>query len=112
MIFDIICDTIEITIGGSVDNCQNHLETRKERMKMRVTVCIGSSCHIKGSRQVVEQLQELITKNGLDDKVELGGTFCMGKCQQGVCVTIDDEIYSVTPETVEVFFENNIKAKI
>lgn len=79
---------------------------------MKVTVCIGSSCHIKGSRQVVEQLQYLIGENNLDDKVELGGTFCMGKCQQGVCVTIDGEFYSVTPETVETFFEENIKAKL
>ena len=79
---------------------------------MKVTVCIGSSCHIKGSRQVVEQLQYLISKNNLGDKVELGGTFCMGKCQQGVCVTVDDSFHSVTPETVEEFFENNIKAKV
>ena len=55
---------------------------------MKVTVCIGSSCHIKGSRQVVEQLQQLIADNGLKEKVDLGGTFCMGKCQQGVCVTL------------------------
>ena len=48
--------------------------------EMKITVCIGSSCHIKGSRQVVEQLQYLIAENKLDDKVELGGTFCMGKC--------------------------------
>ena len=67
---------------------------------MKITVCIGSSCHIKGSRQVVEQLQYLISENNLGDKVELGGTFCMGECQKGVCVTIDDEFYSVTPETV------------
>ena len=79
---------------------------------MKVTVCIGSSCHIKGSRQVVEQLQYLIGENNLGDKVELGGTFCMGQCQQGVCVTIDDTFYSVTPETVGEFFENNIKAKV
>ena len=46
---------------------------------LKITVCIGSSCHIKGSRQVVEQLQYLIAQNGLGDKVELGGTFCMGK---------------------------------
>ena len=77
---------------------------------MKVTVCIGSSCHIKGSRQVVEQLQYLIGENNLGDKVELGGTFCMGKCQQGVCVTVDDTFYSVTPENVEEFFEKNIKA--
>ena len=54
---------------------------------MKITVCIGSSCHIKGSRQVVSQLQYLISQNNLDDKVELGGTFCMGQCQKDVCVT-------------------------
>ena len=79
---------------------------------MKVTVCIGSSCHIKSSRQVVEQLQCLISENNLSDKVELGGTFCMGKCQQGVCVTVDGEFCSVTPDSVKEFFENNILAKV
>lgn len=79
---------------------------------MKVTVCIGSSCHIKGSRHVVEQLQYLIAQNNLGDKVELAGTFCMGNCQEGVCVSIDDRTYSVTPETVEDFFETEIKAKV
>ncbi len=79
---------------------------------MKITVCIGSSCHIKGARQVVEQLQKLIISNNLDDKVELGGTFCMGKCQQGVCVTVDDAFYSVTPESVEEFFNEEILKKV
>lgn len=75
---------------------------------MKITVCIGSSCHIKGSRQVVEQLQELISKNNLGDKVELGGTFCLGQCQKGVCVVIDEVVHSVTPDTVEEFFNANV----
>ena len=79
---------------------------------LKITVCIGSSCHIKGSRQVVEQLQYLIAENKLGDKVELGGTFCMGKCQQGVCVTVNDAFYSVKPETVEEFFAKEILAKV
>ena len=79
---------------------------------MKITVCIGSSCHIKGSRQVVTQLQQLIAQNNLGDKVELGGTFCMGNCQKGVCVTVDDKFYSVTPETVEEFFRQNVKEKV
>ena len=79
---------------------------------MKITVCIGSSCHIKGSRQVVEQLQYLIAENNLGDKVELGGTFCMGECQKGVCVTINDKFYSVTPDTVNEFFEKNVKGKV
>ena len=78
---------------------------------MKVTVCIGSSCHIKGSRQVVEGLQNLIAENNLSDKIELGGTFCMGKCQQGVCVTVDDAFHSVTPETVGEFFEQHVLGK-
>ena len=79
---------------------------------MKVTVCIGSSCHIKGSHRVVEALQNLIKENNLGDKVELGGTFCLGKCQQGVCVTIDEEFHSVTPENVNEFFENEIVKKV
>ena len=79
---------------------------------MKVTVCIGSSCHIKGSRQVVEQLQKLIAENNLDNKVELGGTFCMGKCQMGVCVTVDDEFYSVSPETVDEFFNDTVMPRL
>ena len=75
---------------------------------MKICVCIGSSCHIKGSRQVVEQLQSLITDNGVSDKVELAGTFCMGKCQQGVCVTVGDEFYSLTPDTVKEFFNDHV----
>ncbi|MBQ8043208.1 MAG: (2Fe-2S) ferredoxin domain-containing protein [Clostridia bacterium] len=79
---------------------------------MKITVCIGSSCHIKGSRQVIEQLQYLIAENKLGDKVELGGTFCMNNCQKGVCVTVNDKFYSVTPETVKSFFEENILKRV
>ncbi len=79
---------------------------------MKVVVCIGSSCHIKGSRQIVEELQYLISEAGLSDKVELGGTFCMGRCQEGVCVTVDDRFYSVSSDTVKDFFAKEIQAKV
>ena len=79
---------------------------------MKITVCIGSSCHLKGSRKIVEVLQDLVRTNNLDDKVELGGTFCIGQCQQGVCVTVDGEVFSVSPDTVEQFFNENVLAKV
>jgi NADH:ubiquinone oxidoreductase subunit E len=79
---------------------------------LKITVCIGSSCHIKGSRQVVSKLQQLIAEYHLSDQVELGGTFCMGHCQQGVCVTVDDSFHSVSPETVEEFFSKEILARL
>ena len=103
---------MKITIRGTVGYCVIGPIYERIRYKMKVTVCIGSSCHIKGSRQVVETLQNLITENKLDDKVELGGTFCLGKCQQGVCVTVDEEFHSVTPADANEFFEKEILAKV
>lgn len=79
---------------------------------MKVVICIGSSCHLKGSRQVVEKLQALVREHGLEDKVELGGTFCMGDCVNGVNVTVDGEKHSVSPETVNEFFEKEVLAKL
>ena len=79
---------------------------------MKITVCIGSSCHIKGSRLVVEALQEQINKHNVADKVELAGTFCMGRCQEGVCVTLDGAFHSVTPDSVESFFADEVLAKL
>ena len=79
---------------------------------MKVTVCIGSSCHLKGSRKVVEELKRLISEGHLEDKVELAGTFCLGQCQSGVCVTIGDKIFSATPDTVGEFFQSEIVSKL
>ncbi len=78
---------------------------------MKITVCIGSSCHVKGSRLVVRRLQELIAEHNLGDKVQLAGTFCLSQCQLGVCVTVDDAFHSVTPESVDAFFNENVLAK-
>ena len=79
---------------------------------VKVTVCVGSSCHLKGSRQVVEGLRQLIVDNKLEDKIDLAGTFCMGKCEQGVCVTVDGELFSVSPDTVENFFNADVLPRV
>ena len=71
---------------------------------MRITVCLGDSCHLKGTRQVAETLQRLIAENGLKDEIDLDGTFCMGNCRTGVSVTVDDRYFSLSPETTEDFF--------
>lgn len=59
-----------------------------------VTVCVGSSCHIKGARQMIACFDDLLTKKGLKDKVELKGSFCMERCGEGINWKIDDEVVS------------------
>ena len=77
---------------------------------MKITVCIGSACHLKGARQVLEELQYLVSENHLQEQVELRATFCMGKCQEGVCVTVGDTVHSVSPDGVKTFFETELLA--
>ena len=79
---------------------------------LKITVCVGSSCHLKGSRQIVEALRDMIAEKNLSDKIELAGTFCMGKCDEGVCVTVNEDFFSVSPETVKEFFEKDVLTRI
>ena len=79
---------------------------------MTITICIGSSCHLKGSRTIIQKLEELITEHQLNDKIELNGSFCMGECSNGVCVKMNDELFSVSPETVNTFFENEVLRRL
>ncbi|MBQ7939743.1 MAG: (2Fe-2S) ferredoxin domain-containing protein [Clostridia bacterium] len=79
---------------------------------MKVTVCIGSYCHLKGSRTVAERLRERIAAENLEDKIDLAGTFCMGNCRDDVSVSIGDEVFSVSPETVDSFFENEVLPRL
>lgn len=79
---------------------------------VKITICIGSSCHLKGSRQIVEELQRLVAANNLKDKVELAGQFCMGNCQNGVCVTIGEANFSLTPSDTKRFFEEQVLPKV
>ena len=75
---------------------------------MKITICVGSSCHVKGSHEVVARLGELLTEHQLKDQVELTGTFCIGRCQEGVCVLVDGEFCSVSPASTDAFFEEKV----
>ncbi len=67
---------------------------------------------MKGSRQIVEGLQALVKEHGLEDKVEMSGRFCMGDCQNGVCLTVDDQKFSLKPEDVQTFFAKEVLPKV
>lgn len=78
-----------------------------------LTVCVGSSCYVRGSDRVAEALQRLIQRRGLEARVDLSGAFCMERCSLGVTVRVDDRVYSqVMPEEVETFFENEVLPRV
>ena len=36
----------------------------------------------------------------------------MGNCQNGVCVTVDEEPFSLRPEDTKAFFENDVLPRL
>ena len=81
---------------------------------MLIQVCVGSSCHIKGSPEIVELLQKAVSDNHLEDEITLAGSFCIGKCNRiGVTVQVDDEIHTgITKENFKEFFTEHVLNKI
>lgn len=80
---------------------------------MNITICIGSSCHMKGSHDVVKILQRLIKLYQLDSQIVLKGSFCMEKCtSSGVCISMENEQFKVIPNEVENFFRNVVLKKL
>ncbi|MBQ3126483.1 MAG: (2Fe-2S) ferredoxin domain-containing protein [Clostridia bacterium] len=75
-----------------------------------VQVCVGSSCHLKGSQTIVELLQAAVEEYHLEDEVVLAGSFCIGKCNRiGVTVQVNDDVHvGVTRENFREFFKTNI----
>ena len=83
-----------------------------------VSICIGSSCHLKGSQRLVELFENKIKEEKLSDNIVLSGSFCLGKCNRiGVTVTVGDgrneEIFSgITPEGFDEFWNAQIKPRL
>ena len=74
-----------------------------------LNVCIGSSCHLKGSYNVIQTFQQLIEERGLHDKIKLKAVFCLKQCGEGgVAVRFDGNVYHVEPENALLFFNNTI----
>ena len=74
-----------------------------------VTVCVGSSCHIKGARDVIDRFNQLLKDNRLADKIELKGSFCMERCGEGVNWQINDlPLTSADVETAVKTFQQRV----
>ena len=75
-----------------------------------VQVCVGSSCHLKGSEEIVALLEGAIAEHHIEDDVVLSGSFCIGKCNRvGVTVQVNDDVHvGITTENFREFFNKNI----
>ena len=75
-----------------------------------IQVCVGSSCHLKGSQEIVELLESAVKEHHIEDDVVLSGSFCIGQCNRvGVTVQVNDDVHvGITRENFKEFFTTNI----
>lgn len=76
---------------------------------IELRVCIGSSCHLKGSYNVIQTFLQLIEEYKLHDCVDFRSTFCMKRCAHvGVGISVDNQSYHIAPETATEFFKSTV----
>lgn len=69
----------------------------------KIEICVGSSCHLKGSYEIIDLMKEAIQKYELENEVELKAAFCLGNCKDGVSVRIDNQ--KIVSFSTEHFYE-------
>ena len=81
---------------------------------MVIQICVGSSCHLKGSPEIVELLTKAVEEHRLENEITLAGSFCISRCnRQGVTVQVDDEIHvGITRENFKDLFNDKVLARI
>jgi NADH:ubiquinone oxidoreductase subunit E len=74
-----------------------------------ITICVGSSCSLRGSDELASELFRLIQKEKLDGLVDIVGTFCMDACSKGISVRVGEREFSgIQPQQAEEFFYKEI----
>ncbi len=65
--------------------------------KHRVAVCLGTACYVKGSQNILDELEkELGVKAGsttADEMFTLEATRCLGCCGLAPVIVVDDDVY-------------------
>ncbi len=81
---------------------------------MKIEVCVGSSCHVKGSQDILNLLKKSIKESGVENKVTLAGTTCLGECKSaGVNMRIDGKVVTgITEANFKEFFKNSVLAQL
>jgi NADH:ubiquinone oxidoreductase subunit E len=78
-----------------------------------ITICVGSSCSLRGSDELASELFRLIEKEKLEGLVDIVGAFCMDACSKGVSVRVGDREFSgIRPREAEEFFYKEILGHI
>jgi len=75
-----ISDTDLDLLGGAEDD------------KLQISVCVGTSCMVRGSQNLLQLLVRFVEDQGLQNDVDIRATFCFEMCDRGPTIAVGDEV--------------------
>lgn len=74
-----------------------------------IVICMGSSCFSRGNKATVKMIQNYLKMRRLEDEVLLKGAHCMGLCDQGPVIKVNnDEVVQLTPYNLEEILDQKL----
>lgn len=99
---------------SDLEKLRKDILAKKDPKRLAIAVCVSTGCQALGVQNVLEAFNEEIKKQGLEGKVEIKETGCLGFCEKGPRIVIyPEEIYyfqvkaSDVPEIVSKTLINN-----
>lgn len=86
---------------------------KQDNEKIKVSVCVGTSCYIKNSTSVLNKLMQYVKIEGLEELVEVEPTFCLDNCGKGPNASIDGEVISeVTYKKLQALIRSKLNERM
>ncbi len=88
---------------SDLENLRKHIITKRDPNRPAIAVCVSTGCEALGVKGVLEALKEETKKAGLEGKIDIKETGCLGFCEKGPRVVIyPEEIYYFRVKSIDV----------
>ena len=107
---------VRVRVPEDLENLRREILAKRKPEKPTIAVCIGAGCSAFGAKSVVEALREEVKKQGLEGRVEIKETGCMGLCELGPMLIIHPKeipYFKVKPEDAgEIISKTILKGEL
>ncbi len=88
---------------SELEKLRTSILAKRDPKKPSVTMCVSTGCEALGVKNVVQAFNDEMKKRGLEGKVDVKETGCIGFCEKGPRVVIyPDEIYYFRVQATDV----------
>ncbi len=92
-----------------IDNDSMELAVSDHETPVEINVCVGTSCFLRGSQDILSGMTAKIDQEGWKDRINLKATFCSENCSHGPTVSVGDrKMHKTTLDSVVAEVEEQL----